>query len=252
MQSKAQRNVMPGCAVLANLVRVLAVACVALLASVAAHPQGSSGRILGVVTDQSGGNVGRATVTITDVARGVSQTLTTDSDGAYVASNVLPGTYAVRAEFKGFKIFERKNILVEVGKDARIDAVLQPGSTNETITITEDVPMVDTTSTTLGGTISNEIINDLPLNGRNYQNLVSLRPGTMIYPGGGPWTQSTNGIRPEDTSYIVDGITNDEAFMGLSVTNAAAVIGDAATLIPIDAIQEFNTQVNPKAEFGWK
>src|SRR5437879_2350978 len=112
--------------------------------------------------------------------------------------------------------------------------------------------MVDTTSTTLGGTISNEIINDLPLNGRNYQNLVSLRPGTMVYPGGGPWTQTTNGIRPEDTSFIVDGITNDEAFMGLSVTNAAAVIGDAATILPIDAIQEFNTQVNPRAEFGWK
>src|SRR6266480_2974790 len=252
MQSKAQRNVMPGCVSLAKLLRVLAGVCAALFASVAAHPQGSSGRILGVVTDQSGGNVGGAAVTITDVARGVSQTLTTDSDGAYVALNLQPGTYTVRAEFKGFKIFERKNILVEVGKDARIDAVLQPGSTTETITITEEVPMVDTTSTTLGGTISNEIINDLPLNGRNYQNLVSLRPGTMIYPGGGPWTQSTNGIRPEDTSYIVDGITNDEAFMGLSVTNAAAVIGDAATLIPIDAIQEFNTQVNPKAEFGWK
>src|SRR5437660_11546996 len=252
MQSKAQRNVMPGCAVLANLVRVLAVACVALLASVAAHPQGSSGRILGVVTDQSGGNVGRATVTITDVARGVSQTLTTDSEGAYVALNLQPGTYTVRAEYKGFKNFERKNILLEVGKDVRVDAVLQPGETTETITITEEVPMVDTTSTTLGGTISNEIINDLPLNGRNYQNLVSLRPGTSIYPGGGPWTQTTNGIRPEDTSFIVDGITNDEAFMGLSVTNAAAVLGDAATLIPIDAIQEFNTQVNPKAEFGWK
>jgi hypothetical protein len=252
MQSKTQRNVMPGCVSLAKLLRVLAGVCAALFASVAAHPQGSSGRILGVVTDQSGGNVGGAAVTITDVARGVSQTLTTDSDGAYVALNLQPGTYTVRAEFKGFKIFERKNILVEVGKDARIDAVLQPGSTTETITITEEVPMVDTTSTTLGGTISNEIINDLPLNGRNYQNLVSLRPGTMIYPGGGPWTQSTNGIRPEDTSYIVDGITNDEAFMGLSVTNAAAVIGDAATLIPIDAIQEFNTQVNPKAEFGWK
>jgi hypothetical protein len=252
MQSKVQRNAAPECVSLAKLLRVLAVVCAALLASVAAHPQGSSGRILGVVTDQSGGNVAGAIVTVTDVARGVSQTLTTDSDGAYVALNLLPGTYTVRAEFKGFKIFERKNILVEVGKDARIDAVLQPGSTTETITITEEVPMVDTTSTTLGGTISNEIINDLPLNGRNYQNLVSLRPGTMIYPGGGPWTQSTNGIRPEDTSYIVDGITNDEAFMGLSVTNAAAVIGDAATLIPIDAIQEFNTQVNPKAEFGWK
>jgi len=252
MQPKAHRNVTPWCGTLAVLTRTLAVVCVLVFASAAAYPQGSTGRVLGVVTDQSGGNVGGATVTITDVARGVSQTLTTDSDGAYVALNLLPGTYSVRAEFKGFKTFERKNILVEVGKDVRIDAVLQPGATTETITITEEVPMVDTTSTTLGGTISNEIINDLPLNGRNYQNLISLRPGTAVYPGGGPWTQTTNGIRPEDTSFIVDGITNDEAFMGLSVTNAAAVLGDAATLIPIDAIQEFNTQVNPKAEFGWK
>jgi len=252
MQSNVQQKVVPGCFTLAVLVRVFAVICVALLVSVATYPQGSTGRILGVVTDQSGGNVAGAVVTITDVARGISQTLTTDSDGAYVALNVQPGTYVVRAEYKGFKTFERKNILVEVGKDVRIDPVLQTGSTTETITITEEVPMVDTTSTTLGGTISNEIINDLPLNGRNYQNLISLRPGTSIYPGGGPWTQTTNGIRPEDTSFLVDGITNDEAFMGLSITNAAAVLGDAGTLIPIDAIQEFNTQVNPKAEFGWK
>src|SRR5712692_692318 len=252
MQSFSQPMVTPGCGSLAKLARVLAVICALLLATLAAYPQGSTGRILGVVTDQSGGNVANATVTLTDVARGVSQTLTTDTDGAYVAVNLQPGTYTVRAEFKGFKTIERKNILVEVGKDVRIDAVLQPGSTTETITITEEVPMVDTTSTTLGGTISNEVINDLPLNGRNYQNLISLRPGTAVYPGGGPWTQTTNGIRPEDTSYIVDGVTNDESFMGLSVTNAAAVLGDAATLIPIDAIQEFNTQVNPKAEFGWK
>src|SRR5580693_6584416 len=252
MLSKSVGNIVLGKARFPRLAPVLAVLCLVLITAATAYPQGNTGRILGVVTDQSGGNVANATVTITDVARGVSQTFTTDSDGAYAAGNLLPGTYTVRAEFKGFKTFERKNILLEVGKDVRIDAVLQPGATTETITITEDVPMVDTTSTTLGGTISNEIINDLPLNGRNYQNLISLRPGTAIYPGGGPWTQTTNGIRPEDTSFIVDGITNDEAFMGLSVTNAAAVLGDAATLIPIDAIQEFNTQVNPKAEFGWK
>jgi len=235
-----------------ELASVLVTLVVVLFVSGVAYPQGNTGRILGVVTDQSGGYVAGAKVTITDAARGVSQNLTTDSDGAYVAINLLPSTYSVRVEYKGFKNFDRKNILLEVGKDVRVDAVLQTGSTTETITITEEVPMVDTTSTTLGGTISNEIINDLPLNGRNYQNLISLRPGTSIYPGGGPWTQTTNGIRPEDTSYIVDGVTNDESFMGLSVTNAAAVLGDAATLIPIDAIQEFNTQVNPKAEFGWK
>jgi hypothetical protein len=252
MRSYVRRNTNLGSLGRPNVACVLAMVCVMFLAAGSAYPQGSTGRILGSVTDQSGGNVAGATVIITDVARGVSQTLTTDSDGEYVASNLVPGTYTVRAEYKGFKTFERKNILIEVGKDVRIDTVLQTGSTTDTITITEEVPMVDTTSTTLGGTISNEILNELPLNGRNYQNLLTLRPGTSVYPGGGPWTQTTNGIRPEDTSFIVDGITNDEAFMGLSVTNAAAVLGDAATLIPIDAIQEFNTQVNPKAEFGWK
>jgi hypothetical protein len=252
MRSYVRRNTNLGSLGRTNVACVLAMVCVMFLAAGSAYPQGSTGRILGSVTDQSGGNVAGATVIITDVARGVSQTLTTDSDGEYVASNLVPGTYTVRAEYKGFKTFERKNILIEVGKDVRIDTVLQTGSTTDTITITEEVPMVDTTSTTLGGTISNEILNELPLNGRNYQNLLTLRPGTSVYPGGGPWTQTTNGIRPEDTSFIVDGITNDEAFMGLSVTNAAAVLGDAATLIPIDAIQEFNTQVNPKAEFGWK
>src|ERR1700688_290584 len=225
---------------------------VLLVASFQVCGQGSNGEILGAVTDQSGGNVAGAMVTITDVARGISKTVTTDQAGEYVASDLTPGTFTVRVESKGFKVFERQNILVEVGKEVRVDAALQTGSQSEVVVVTEDVPMVDTTTTTLGGTISNEIINDLPLNGRNYQNLLTLRPGTTVYPGGGPWTQTTNGARPEDTSYLVDGLSNDEAFMGFSVTNAAAVAGDAATILPIDAIQEFNTQVNPKAEFGWK
>ncbi len=236
-----------------KIFRYLTVLClICFLFLSPALPQGSTGRILGTVTDQTGGYVTGATVTVTDVARGVTQTLSTDSDGAYVALNLIAGTYTVRAELKGFKVFERKNILVEVGKDVQVDAVLQTGSQTEVVTINEELPMVDTTSTTLGGTISNQTINEIPLNGRNYQNLLTLRPGTTVYPGGGPWTQTTNGARPEDTSYILDGLSNDEAFMGFSVTNAAAVAGDAATILPIDAIQEFNTQVNPKAEFGWK
>src|SRR5271165_3221497 len=132
--------------------------CCLLLVCTAAFPQGNTGRILGIVTDQSGGYVVGATVTVTDVARGVTQTLTTDTDGAYAAINLIAGSYTVRAELKGFKVFERKNVQVEVGKDARVDAVLQTGPQNETITISEDAPMMDTTSTTLGGTISNQTI----------------------------------------------------------------------------------------------
>jgi Carboxypeptidase regulatory-like domain/TonB dependent receptor len=243
---------MQNCVNLKKSIGVLAVLLAVLFLSSPAFPQGNFGRIVGTVTDQTGGYIVGATVTVTDPTRGLSQTLTTDADGAYVAINLIPGTYTVRAEIKGFKAFERKNINVQVAKDTRVDPILQTGSQTETITITEEVPMVDTTSTTLGGTISNQTINEIPLNGRNYQNLLTLRPGTTIYPGGGPWTQTTNGARPEDTSYLVDGLSNDEAFMGFSVTNAAAVAGDAATILPIDAIQEFNTQVNPKAEFGWK
>jgi hypothetical protein len=237
---------------LMKLTALLAIFAAAVLFCSPAMPQGNTGRILGTVTDQSGGAIADATVSITDVQRGTSRTLTTDSSGEYVAPSLLPGTYTVRGEARGFKVFERHNVLLETGKDIQVDMVLQTGSANEVITVTEEIPLVDATSTTLGGTLSNQIINDLPLNGRNYQNLLTLRPGVMIYPGGGPWTQSTNGTRPESMSFLIDGLPNDEAFMGLSITNAAAVIGDAATLLPVDAIQEFNTQVNPPAEFGWK
>jgi hypothetical protein len=112
--------------------------------------------------------------------------------------------------------------------------------------------LLDTTSATLGGTLSNEQINDLPLNGRNYENLLQLRPGVMRYPGGGFSTTSTNGLRAEDNTYVIEGFYNSEPFSGQSIINGAGVVGDSSTILPIDAIQEFNIQQNPRAEFGWK
>jgi hypothetical protein len=211
-----------------------------------------AGRILGSVADSTGAVVGGAVVTILDVQRGITRTLTTDEAGEYVAPNLPPSFYRVRVEAKGFKSIERPNIQVEVAKDVRLDFVLKAGNVSEVVVVTEQIPLVETTNATLGGTLSNKTINDLPLNGRNYQNLLTLRPGVMIYPGGGGWTQSTNGLRPEDNLYMIDGLDNDEPFSALSVINGAAIAGDAATILPIDAIQEFNTEENPPAEFGWK
>jgi outer membrane receptor protein involved in Fe transport len=207
---------------------------------------------LGAVTDQSGGVVAGATVTVLDVQRGISRTLTTDAAGEYNAPNLTPGSYTVRAESKGFKTAERSGILLEVGKDVRIDLTLQPGEQAEKITVTGELPMVETTNATLGGTLSNATINELPLNGRNYQNLLSLRPGVLLFPGGGAYVQSANGTRAEDVGYMLDGLKGDEAYTGQSVLNAPIAAGDASTSLPIDAIQEFNTEENPKAEFGWK
>jgi hypothetical protein len=232
--------------------RVLAACASLFLVSLPLFSQGSAGRILGSVADQSGGVVAGATVTVLDVQRGISRTLTTDEAGEYVAPDLLPGSYTVRASAKGFKTVERTGLRLEVRQDIRVDLVLEPGEQAQTVTVTEEAPLVETTNATLGGTLSNETINELPLNGRNYQNLLVLRPGMMIYPGGGGWTQSTDGIRPEDNQYIVDGLTNDNPLTGLTIINGPGVAGDAATILPIDGIQELNILENPPAEYGGK
>jgi hypothetical protein len=83
-------------------------------------------------------------------------------------------------------------------------------------------------------------------------NLLQLRPGVTVYLGGGAWTQSTNGLRPQHNVYMLDGITGMEPLGSQSTFNGVSLAGDASTLVPIDTIQEFNVQQNPKAEFGWK
>src|ERR1700682_6274745 len=214
--------------------------------------QGNTGRITGTVTDQTGGVVSGATVTVTDTERGVTKNLVSNDAGEYNAPNLNPGTYKVRIEAKGFKTIERQNVVLEVGKEVRVDLTVQPGDQVQTITITESVPLVETTNATLGGTLNNADINDMPLNGRNYQNLLSLRPGVVVQPGGSAWSQSTNNIRPDETGWMLDGVINVSFYDDRPVGNAPSAFTDAATIIPIDAIQEFNTQENPKAEYGWK
>jgi|HubBroStandDraft_4_1064222.scaffolds.fasta_scaffold00161_5 hypothetical protein len=230
----------------------LAATVMVILFSISAQGQSTAGRILGTLTDQSGAAVAAGTVIVTDVQRGTSRTITTDESGTYAAPDLQPSTYKIHVEAPGFKSVERLNIQIEVATDVRADFTLQTGQITEVVTITEDVPLVNTTSATLGGTLSNKEINDLPLNGRNYENLLQLRPGVMRYPGGGFSTTSTDGLRAEDNAYFVEGLFNSEPFSGQGIINGAGIAGDSATILPIDAIQEFNVQENPPAEYGWK
>ena len=234
-----------------RVVRVLALFAT-LLGACASLSAQSTGSISGTVTDQSGGAVPGAMVTVTDAERGTTRQLTTDTAGAYAAPNLIPGTYNVRVEFQGFRTFERAGIVLSVSQELRIDVTLQPGEQTQTVTVTGEPPQVTTTSAVLGGTLGPGTIQDLPLNGRNFMNLLALRPGVTIYPGGGAWTQTTNGLRPEHNVYLLDGITAIEPLGGQSTINSVSLAGDSATLLPLDTIQEFSTQQNPKAEFGWK
>jgi len=223
-----------------------------LLFSLALFAQGNFGRVLGTVTDQTGAAIPGAAVTVVDTERGISRTLVTDQAGEYNAPNLIPGTYTVRVEAKGFQTLNRQNIVIDVGQEVRVDLTPKPGEQTQTVTITESIPLVDTASATLGGALSNAEINDLPLNGRNYQNLLGLRPGVMLQPGGSPWTQSTNNVRPDETVWMVDGIFNANFFDSRPVANMPSPFSDMATILPVDAIQAFDLEENPKAEYGWK
>ena len=233
--------------------QVLGVGIAVLLFCLPVLSQSSQGILEGGVFDQSGGAVAGATVTVIDVARGVMRALVTDGAGEYVATNLTPGTYTVRAEAKGFRTVEHSGVLVEVGQNIRVDLVLEPGEQTQTITVTAEIPAIDTTDATLGGTVSNEAINALPLNGRNFDRLLQLRPGIVTSVGGsngnGP---QTNGRRNQNNILRVEGIAGMAQAQGSDILNGTYVAGDADSLISIDAIQEFNTQQNPKAEYGFR
>jgi hypothetical protein len=208
------------------------------------------GRILGAVTDQTGGAIAGTTVTVTDTARGVSRTLITDSAGEYNAPSLLPSTYTVRAEAKGFKSVDRENIALGVGQDVRIDLTLQPGEQTQTITVTESIPIVDTTDAQLGQTLGEQVLTNLPINGRQYYHLLDFTPGITAQPGA---SSNGNGIvsaggRGGDVTWIFDGLDETETWAG-----GGPIAGlRQVSIMPIDAIQEVKIIQNPGAEYGWR
>src|SRR5271156_3681484 len=216
------------------------------------HGQGINGRILGSVHDQSDAAVAGARGTFTATQRNITRATVSAESGDYVIADLQPSTYNVFVEQKGFNGFKTEGILVEVGQDVRIDCTLKAGDSSIVVAVTSEIPLVDSTTSSEGGTLSNKEINDLPLNGRNYENLLQLRPGVIRYPGGGFSTTSTNGLRAEDNAYLIEGLFNSEPYSGQAIINGAGIAGDSATILPIDSIQEFNAEELPPAEFGWK
>ncbi len=219
-----------------------------------ARSQTNLGRILGEVTDQSGAILAGATVTVTDVQRGTSRTLTTDAAGEYSAPGLIPGTYTVRAEAAGFATVEHQKVVVEVGQDVRVDLSLQVGSQQQEVIVSGETPMMNTSSATMGGVLENQPIAELPISGRNYLFLLQTRPGIQTTPGGGANSYVTSGLRQSAQNYMLDGLFDTNLNTGALVTGGTNTAGgpDQANLVPLDAIQEVNLIENPKVEYGWK
>lgn len=233
---------------------VLSVALLFLVTSwpAAAFGQTSQGQISGQVTDSSGGVVPNANVTIQNLGTLVQRVLQTNQAGEYVAPGLDPGFYSVKIMAKGFKTAVRDRLQIEVGLAVRADFQLSPGTVNETIQVNSEAPLTDTTDSTLNGVLSNKAINELPVQGRDFQNLLMLNPGVQRTPGGGFQSITSNGNRPDDNNFYIDGADDMDVYYGESVMNDAGIAGTPASLLPLDSIQEFNTQESPEADYGIK
>jgi len=216
----------------------VAVAAFLVMSGGFVHAQTSQGRILGRVTDASGAVVANAKITITNAATGVSRILTTTGSGEYAAPNLDPGTYTVTAEISGFKKAETSPFLLEVSRDAREDLKLEPGDVGVSVTVTAEETLVDTNNSTLNGVLSNKAISELPVQGRDFQNLLELHPGVQRSPGGGFHAVTSNGNRYDDNNFFIDGADDNDVYYGETVINDAGIEGTPASTLPLDSIQE--------------
>jgi hypothetical protein len=200
------------------------VSLVLFLCCGALSAQNSRGTILGHVVDPTGGAVVGAKITLRNVNTGVAYEFSTNSAGDYVFVNVVPGNYELTVEAAGFKTDTTGGLVLEVDQTLRQDYRLDVGAISETVVVHTDTQMVQTDNTTLGNVIDEKFIEDLPSQGRDVTNFLELSAGASNLSGGSQVAfaghglnsnfaeVSLNGARPESTSFMVDGVADNEAF----------------------------------------
>jgi hypothetical protein len=215
----------------------------AIPASLWAQASGASS-IEGVVTDAKGAGLTRAAVVLRNMDTGVARDVFTDSGGRYRADALPPGWYEVAATLRGFVARPVSGVQTQVGQTVTVDLQMQPGGVVEELTVTSEVPLVDTTRTDVSSIISEVSIQNLPINGRRWENFVLLSPG--VTNDGGFGLVSYRGISGLYNNNTVDGMDNNQAFFSEARgrTRASYTISQAA-------IREFEVGIsNFSAEFG--
>src|SRR5712691_1074143 len=211
--------------------------------------------ISGRVEDPSGATVPRATVTVTSLETGAGRTVATDAAGTYRVLSLPVGQYEVKAEAAGFKAALQTGITLAVGQEAVVTLKLPVGAVQEQVTVTEQAALVNTTTASVSGLVGERQVKDLPLNGRSFDNLITLNPGAVNYSAlkSGPSVGSgegayftVSGRRPYDNLFLLNGIE----YTGSSIIGITPG-GVSGQLLGIDAVREFNVMSDAySAEYG--
>ena len=225
--------------------------------SVGAAAQTFRGTILGTVTDKSGGAVPKAKVTVRNVDTGLTRETQTTDDGGYTVPELPIGNYSVQVEKRDFKTSVVTGVRVEVAGERRVDVALQPGDITERIEVSgEALPLTETTSDVLGGTIQAAQAVNLPVNGRDYTKLIFMVPGIAGSPDqitdspGSFGVFSANGARGRSNNFLLDGTDMNDGYRNDPAINEAGVFGTPATLLPVEAIAELRVLSNFEPEYG--
>jgi hypothetical protein len=209
-----------------------------------AAAQNTSGVIDGTITDTQGGVLPGVTLTVTNSDNGNARTAVTEGDGKYRFPGLPPGRYEIKAELQGFATVDVKNIALTIGLEYPKDIQMGVQTLQESVTVTGEAPIVETTKTEVGGVVTQEQISLLPVQDRSVVNLAMLMPATSqdVTRVKRPATQVGAGINAAATNMLVDGMPN-----------VTAKTAEPRSDIPQDAVREFAVHTTQQpAEYGWR
>src|SRR5579859_2113612 len=250
MKTTRKRSIVTFCAALCFFATLLL--CVS-----SAKAQTFRGAINGTVTDSSGLAVAGAMVTVKNMETGLVRTTQTSDDGSYTVAELPIGTYIVTISQSGFQTSVTSDVAVNVAGERRVDIALKPGQVSERVEVSgAELPQVETTTNELGGVLTSQTVQDIPVNGRDYTKLIYLNPGVacspdMISDSPGSFGEfSMNGARGRSNNYLLDGTDMNDGYRNDPAINEAGVFGTPATILPIDAVAEVRVISNFEPEYG--
>jgi hypothetical protein len=222
---------------------------VLILAAIPVAAQFPTGAILGAVRDSSGASIPNAMVTVRNTDTNLRRTATTEQDGGYRFPELPVGHYELRAEASGFRTETRTGLTLEVTQQGVINFELQVGAATEQLTVSSELPLVNTQNSTLGGTINEQQMAELPLNGRNYIDLALYKPGVNKDKQQRNQQEGTsfsvNGAPPRSNNFTLDGAILQNS------TGRSPVAGNSGNALGLDGIREFRVVTGTfQAEYG--
>ena len=228
--------------------RLVLAILVVLSLGVAANGQTFRGSINGAVTDPSGAVVPNATVKVTEIATGQDHTMTTTSDGAFAFQDLALGFYKVTVNATGFPTYTVDKVEVVAGQIYTLQVRLTLQQQSTSVEVSAAALALDTTTQTQTMTIPDDVVQNMPLNGRDFTQLISVEPGFGGYNVGG--FGSLNGTRPNQINWQIDGVDNNDFWHNIPAVNQGGVSGIAGVVLPIDSVTEFSAQTSSGPEGG--